>query len=192
MAKGIIVSAKQKKIILYAVISLLFLYIDILFILKPQIKNLKNMSSNLRKLQSNLSQYRKDYGNFKNLAADYDNLKTKNADVIERQIFSDSDLPLLLDSISEKANSQGIKIMHINPQTTYSDKDKDIEIEGFKFHPLFIKLELRCGYHMLGKFLSQIEDNPLIKVADLKIDYDSASSLKQQVELIIRCYVNKK
>lgn len=190
MVKGIMVSDKQKKVILYAIFSILFLYIDVLFILKPQVKGLKIMSSKLGKLRYGLSQYRKDYSNLKYLQADYDNLKSKNA--LENQIFSGEDLPLVLDSISEKANSLGIKIMQINPQIAYSEKDKNAEIEGFKFHPLFIKLELRCGYHMLGKFLSQIEENPLIKVADLKIDYDAASGLKQQVDLIIRIYVSKK
>lgn len=190
MVKGIMVSDKQKKVILYAIFSILFLYIDVLFILKPQVKGLKIMSSKLGKLRYGLSQYRKDYSNLKYLQADYDNLKSKNA--LENQIFSDSDLPLVLDSISEKANSLGIKIMQINPQIAYSEKDKNAEIEGFKFHPLFIKLELRCGYHMLGKFLSQLEENPLIKVADLKIDYDAASGLKQQADLIVRIYVSKK
>lgn len=190
MPKGIVISDKQKKVILYSIFAALFLYIDVVFILKPQVKNLKNMSSKLSKLKNGLSQYRKDYGNLKNLQADYDEQKSKS--VIESRIFSDSDLPLLLDDISKKANALGIKIMEINPQTAYSDKEKDIEIEGFKFRALFIKLELRSGYHMLGKFLNQIEDNPLIKVVDLRIDYDTQGALKQQVELIIRVYVNKK
>lgn len=186
-------SAKQKKLVLGIIIAVFLLYINFGLILAGQLKNLKNISTRLKQAGSSLSQYTKYSDNLKELSADINSLKGKYA-ARETMIFSDSDMPLFLNDISQKANALGIKMMQIRPEAV-DEKAKGspvYEVAGFKFWPLAIKLELSCGYHQLGVFLSRLESNPLVAVTDLKIIRDSLDSRKQKSELTLRIYVNKK
>lgn len=191
---------KRKKAILIALAAFTILYVDFMFILKPIGNKLKAVSSELGKARSSFLQYKKNFAHLKDLQADFERMKTKNADM-ENRIFSDLDLPLLLDDIAQKASSSGIKIMQVKPQGDIAN-EKDIMVSplagdtinentGFKFHPLAIKLELISGYHQLGKFLSHIEENPLIAVLDLKINSNSAEPARQRVNLTLKAYVKK-
>ena len=191
---------KRKKAVLVALAALTVLYVDFMFILKPLGSKLKSVSSELRRARSSLLEYKKNFAQLKNLQLDFERMKTKNA-YIERKIFSDSDLALFLDDISQKARSSGIKIMQIKPQSAAA-AEKDImlsplaggtinENTGFNFYPITIKLELIAGYYQLGEFLNRIEDNPLIAVLDLKINPNSAEPARQKVNLTLKAYVKK-
>ena len=188
-------SPKQKKNILIALGLTVFLYIDCAYILTPQIKSLKNISAKLKTAKKDLADY-KGYGaNTLGLQNDWEAIKKKNL-IMENMVFWDADMTLLLDDISRKAHFCEAKILQINPQSQASQsKDKAepvAEIAGFKFQPVEVKIELSSGYHQLGKFLSQMEENPLIAVSDLKIVRDILDLTKQKVSLTLRIYVRQK
>lgn len=183
---------EQKKAALIIILAITFLSIDFSFILKPQIKSLNAIA--LKRHQSGVSfgQYKDNSPYVKNLRADFQNLKNKSED-IEKNIFSDSDMALLLDFLSQKALSCGIKIIQIKPQSLSGQKE---EISGggigYAFFPLALKLQLNSGYHQLGVFLSQVEENPLISVEDLRISASTTELTKQITELTLTVYVTKK
>lgn len=186
------ISEKQKKTILIVILSIAFIYIDLALIFKLQISNLKNTSLKLRQVQSALRQYKQRSGRFKDLEDDFKTLISWNS-AVENKIFYDSDLSLLLDTISQKANSQRIKIMQIRPSSIIGENEKGIDdTSDFDFHPLKIQLELSCGYHQLGEFLNRIEDNPLIAASELKIAPDAADIAKQKVNLTLNVYIKQK
>ena len=188
-------SPKQKKNILIALSIVVFLYIDCAYILIPQIKNLKNISVKLRTAKKDLVDYGGYGADTQSLKNDLETIKKKNL-IMEDMIFADADMPLLLDDISQKAAVCGVKILQINPQSQISQsKDKaepSAEISGFKLQPVEIKIGLSSGYHQLGKFLSRVEENPLIAVSDLKMVRDNSDLAKQKTALTLRIYVRQK
>ena len=191
MAKGI--SEKQKKIILIALASIALIYIDLAYILKPQIAKLKKVSSELSQSGKAFSQYKKGFAQIQALKNSLSSLKDKQG-VSENKIFSELELTMLLDDISTKALDSGIKIMQIIPQgTSPDDKEKDlVEGAGLRLAPLMLRLEISCGYHQLGSFLSRIESNSLISTSELKITVNSSYPAQQKVELTFKIYVSRK
>ncbi|MDO8748165.1 MAG: type 4a pilus biogenesis protein PilO [Candidatus Omnitrophota bacterium] len=185
-------SPKLKKNILIALGIALFLYIDCVFILGSQTKSLKSISAKLKTAKKDLAEY-KGYGaDTQGLQNDLEAIKEKSL-IMENMVFGDANMSLLLDDISRKAHLCGVKILQINPQSQASlSKDKtepSAEISGFKLQPIELKTELSSGYHQLGKFLSRLEENPLIAVSGLKIVRDNLDLAKQKTSLTLRVYV---
>lgn len=172
--------------------AVIALTIDITFILKAQISNLKGVSQKLRQARISVNQYSDNSAYVQKLKADFENLKNKNGG-IEEGIFSDSDIPFILDDISQKAAKTGVKIMQIKTQSVSSSVQAPSEaIAGLSLSPLFIRMQLSAGYHQLGGLISRIEENPLFSVAELKISASNTELTKHNVELTIKAYVNKK
>lgn len=189
MAKTI--SEKQKKIILLVVGAVTVLYIDFACILKPQARNLGKLSLELRQARAGLNQYKKGASEIRALETNLESLKARYADP-ENKIFSESEITALLDDISKKALDSGLKIMQMRPQGVSADWEKEIiESAGLRLLPLALRLELNSGYHQLGRFLSVLENNPLISVAELKLRPHSAEFTKQKVELTLKIYASK-
>lgn len=188
-------SPKQKKNILIALSIVVFLYIDYAYILMPQIKSLKNISAKLKTAKKDLADYRGYGADTLGLQNDLEIIKKKNL-IMEDMVFVDADMPLLLDDISRQAAFCGVKILQINPQSQSSQsKDKaepPVEISGFKLQPVEVKIELSSEYHQVGKFLSRVEENPLIAVSDLKMVRDNSDLAKQKTALTLRIYVKQK
>lgn len=189
------INEQQKNMILIAIVLLVVIYVDFSFILKFQFKSLKEGISRLKQVKSEMALYKKDSLKSQELANDLKLLEKKMAN-IETNIISDSDLPLFLDDISQKANFYGIKIMQIRPLRQIEDQ-KEKKVQGspksnLEFYGLPIKLELRSGYHQLGEFLSSLESNPFIWVTDLRIRYDDLEPRYHKVELDLKAYVAKK
>lgn len=188
-------SPKLKKDILIALGIVLFLYIDCAFILGPQTKSLKSISAKLKTAKKDLAEY-KGYGaDTQGLRNDLEVIKKKSL-IMEDMVFAEADISLLLGDISRKADFCAVKILRINPQSQISGgKDKTepvVEISGFKLQPIELKIELSSGYHQLGKFLSQLEENPLIAVSDFKTVRDNLDIAKQKTSLTLRVHVRQK
>lgn len=194
---------KQKKNILIALGIAMFLYVDYAYILMPQITNLKNISAKLKTAKKYLADYAGYGTDTAGLQNDLEVIKKKNL-IMEDMVFADADMLLLLDDTSRMAQSCGVKILQINPRSQISpSKDKvepsasprgepSAEITGFKLQPVEVKIELSSGYHQLGKFLSRLEENPLIAVSDLKVVRDNLDLAKQKTSLTLRVYVRQK
>jgi len=53
-----------------------------------------------------------------------------------------------------------------------------------------IKIEIQCGYHSLGKFLSKIENSQrFMDVDDIVISPDAANPLKHRVSMKISTFM---
>lgn len=187
------INPKQKKTVLGGAAVLALLLVNFGIILRWELNSLKTISQNLGKAKTNLSQYTKYSTNSKNLQADIDGLRSKYAG-LQDLVFTEPDLPLLLDEIARKANSLAIKIMQIRPEGIEEKgkgKDKDAAASS-GFQPLAIKLELICGFHQLGALLGQIESNPLLALDGMRISRGLADTTRQKAEITLRAYVNKK
>ena len=189
MAKEL--SEKKKRMILAGIICFTVLYVDLNYIIKGQTKNLREVTSKLNNVRSDVYQYKRHFSKLKNMQEELSALKEKNKG-INSMVFSESDIASFLDDISQKASSQGIKIMNIQPQEKKSlAKNKDVSLKSDSgFYPLPFKLELNAGYHQLGGFISDIEANPFVTMSGLSIS-SSGNSVKHKVSLTLNAYVKK-
>ena len=189
MAKEL--SEKKKQMILAGIVCFTVLYVDLNYILKGQINNLRDVSSKLNKVRSDVYQYKKHFSKLKNMQAELSALKEKNKR-LSSMVFSESDIASFLDDISQKANSQGIKIMNIRPQEKKNPaKNKNISLKSDSgFYPLPFKLELNADYHQLGGFISDMEANPFVTVSGLSVS-STGNSTRHKVSLTLNAYVKK-
>lgn len=185
-------SEAQKKAALVIVIAAIAVVIDVTFLLRPQMGRLIKVSTQLHQAKKSLKQYKNNYKHIKNLQLDVEGVKAKSGN-IEKNLFSDTEIPFLLDGLSQKAISCGVKIMQIQPLEAQAQNEKAMgEVAGLRLYPIALKLALSAGYHQLGAFVSLVEENPLMMVQDLKIDARNAELRRQNVTLVLRAYVNKK
>lgn len=187
MAKEL--SEKKKRMILAGIVCFTVLYADLNYILKGQTKNLREITFKLNKVRSDVYQYKRHFSKLKSMREELSSLNERNKG-LNSMVFSESDIASFLDYISQKANSQGIKIMNIQPQEK-KGQAKNVSLKSDSgFYPLPFKLELNAGYHQLGGFISDIEANPFITASGLSIS-SSVNSVKHKVSLILNAYVKK-
>jgi Tfp pilus assembly protein PilO len=175
----------QKKIILIIIMSVMFLYLDFNFIFKAQTAGLNKTTQELLKVKNDFKVFDAGVKSMQAIKASQGSTKSqvklKNA-IYEIQIAS------LIQDISKIAQANNVKIMQIKPS---KDNAKASSVAG-KFSPVFIWLDLTCGYHDLGRFINALENNQvLISVDNLKIGSQQQDVLKQKVTLTLKTYVKK-
>jgi Tfp pilus assembly protein PilO len=117
--------------------------------------------------------------------------KTKQEVVTKaKEIISEGQLPWLLQEISDIANKFEVKITQIKPSQDV--KSQEEIIAPVKLFPLFITLDLSCGYHSLGSFINELENaNRFIAIKDMRISRSSSDYLHQSITLVLKTYVKK-
>ena len=167
-----IFKSQEKKILIAGILlAVIFLYIEIAFILGPQLRALSAKALKLHQVGSRLSEYKKNFVSLKELQAQADASEAKNVG-IEKNIFSDNDIPFILDTISQQASATGVKIMQMKPAAEApSSSEKPQEAAGnLKFFPLAFSLS----------------------IISMTMGASSSESSRQLASVEISVYVNKK
>ncbi len=140
---------------------------------KVEINNAKSAKANLDKLRKELAEIEKKVTYYKD------------------RLPAEKEIPSLLKGLTEMANQSRIKFITIQPQ------DSSIQSAGGTSQAPYIEMpitiNLRCGYHDLGKFIERIENsNRFMKVTDLTINASPSDPLIHDVRLIVNIFVFKK
>lgn len=173
----------SKKIILILIISIMFLYLDFNFLLKAQLNWVKKSSDGIVKIENDLKALDLGLKKMQDLKSQQKNLPKVKA----KKIIFDSELPSLLHDISKIGKANNVRILQIK---LFHETQK--AAASFKFIPVSISLDLVCGYHNLGKFVNDLEnDQTFISVESFKIEAQPEDVLKQRVSLTLKTYVKK-
>ncbi len=176
-------SLDSKKIALIFIISSLFLYLDFSYLLKAQMGWIKKSSEGIVKLNNDIQATEIGLNNMRTIKAQQKNLPVKKI----KKVISDSQLPSLLQEISKLGNANNIRILQIKPL-----REPQKAAPGSVFIPVLIGLDLDSGYHSLGKFINDLENNDtFIAVDSFKIEAQPKEVLKHKVSLILKTYVRK-
>ena len=182
----------QKKTLVIIVLAVVLLYIDIAVIFKLQLASFRKFSSEVRRKRAGFIQFKKDSSDPQRIFDEFNYWDTKYRN-IQGLLIPDSDLSVLLGNISQKANSFGIKIMQARPIREGMAEEKNIpSTQLFKIYSIPVDLELISGYHQLGRFLSSLEDNPMVSVTNVIIKSNSADPLHHTVGVSLKAYVTRK
>lgn len=192
------IRADNKKIILAAVIFTVIAYADYSFILSAQFSKIKNTGSKISKLKSDIAGLKKDVVAMKEALASH---IPKKAGVKLKRFISDQEIPSLLSAISEIANTNRVRIIQIKPLKEIKKAKEEKVVKGIPKQqavglsqiPLSITLDLSANYHMLGKFINELENSEVfICVEGMKISRNPEDYLHQNANLILKTYVNNK
>ncbi len=169
---------KQKLIALLIVFGL-FIFLDFAFVIKAQSKAAGNAAKKISELKKNIKEIESKAKELallqKNPGANLNSLKPK-------KISPATELPLLLQEISDMAKENNVKVIQIVHSKGSKPKDKN-------FIPITIKLSLNCGYHNLGAFINTLEDAAQPVFADeIKITRNPNDIQKERVELSLKTY----
>lgn len=187
---GIVIREREKQII-YLAIFIVIVIADVFFILGWQFKLFFNYykTTNLRKkaittLKSdiiNLDGYKREIAKLDE--------KTKDFNLL---IADEKDISILIENVSNLANSSSVKIIQIRPVKDKSEKST-IKAKNSSFSQIVIQISARCDFHQLGNFMSKIETaKNFLKPASLEIQTDGKDYFVQNVKLSLISFVNTK
>lgn len=177
----------KQKAFLAVLILIFFIYGDFSFLMKGQLSAIKKIGPKSLKLTADISSLEKDLANIKQMQNKQEQMQEQSKKA--KEIATEGQVPALLEDISRMANQNNVKIMQIKP--IREPKAKQAPKEFSSYSGLNITLDLSCGYHNLGKFVSDIE-NSKIFMSLLKLSVaQSADHSNHNVNMIIYTYVKK-
>lgn len=183
--------SKEQKLAVFVILGILVIYLDYSLILKNQIKLLQKVNPQVSSLSNQLKTAKKDIKSIPQMELRLSQIKEK-AVLITQKIIDEDKIPSLLEKISAKAQEDNIKIMQIRPVRDPKAKELATTQTG-KYFGLDISLDMRSGYHALGKFLNDLEGlGQFIKVQTLSINADSKDYYHQTVKISLSTIIIKK
>ena len=184
----------NKKMALGILAALIIIYLDYSFIVTRQMQGNKKTGLEITKLQKDLDKLQKDLGKMQELKNKQAQVNTEFSRA--KRIVSEEQSALLLQSISDIANKNNVKIMQMKPfkgpqsKTQPQAQAKTLATE--KFTPFYVGLDLYCDYHRLGKLINDLENSQFFMgVQELKIAAQASDVLQQKVNLLLKTYVGQ-
>lgn len=173
----------KKKLITVALVFVALSYVDFSFILKAQAKALTASKAKVAKLQSDLLAVKRDMAAMQQSEAkDKDQSKA-------RKVVSEGELLSLLEQVSQIAKNNAVRVTQINPLKSSRAPVKAGQPLSV-FQAVLIKLDLNCGYHSLGAFINDLENNEyVVSTEDIRITPDFSAGPRERVLLTLKTYV---
>jgi Tfp pilus assembly protein PilO len=174
----------KQKLIAVAMVFLVIVYVDFSFVLKAQVKSLTDTKAKLTKLQADILAVKRD------MAAMQQNQAKVKSPAQVKKIVSEDELLSLLEKISQIAKDNAVRVSQINPQKSSRPPVKAGQQQS-PFIPVMIKLDLTCGFHSLGAFINDLENNEYaVSTEDIRLTPDlSGGGQRERVMLTLKTYV---
>lgn len=185
-----IINAAQldnKKIILIVLGIALIFYLDYNFVIKKQYDNIKTLQPRITKLLGDIDGLKRDLSEIETVKSNPDKFYALN-----KQVISETQLhQLILSDLGDIAVNNNVKIIQtvrFNEEKKADAKTKTAKTtqaapQVLPFAPLFIDLDVICGYHDLGLFINDLENaNKYISVQSIEIFRDGSKYLKRRLE----------
>lgn len=181
---------KEKKYLKPLVIIVIVLILDFIFILRGQILFLTKIIPQANRLKENINTAKKDIASKEDLVKLYDRLN-KDVPKQEERIIREEEIPLFLSELSQIAKDSGIRLMQMKPFKLGGEAVKDAQ--GGLYFRLPIGLDLKCGYHRLGVFISRLETSErYIRVLNFDVASTPDVPFEYPVKMTIETYVLRK
>lgn len=181
----------KKKLLIAGILVFAMLYFDLTVFLKMQVGSIRQLNPKIVKLKSGLVIFQNDLQRMqeiKNKNAQPANKETKK----NKKAISEDQIPALLEKISNLANKNSVLVAQIKPSREAAKVKQDKNAPPEKLSILLISMDLSAGYHNLGRFIGDLEnDEVLMGLQSLKINPKKEDYLQQSVNLLIKAYVRK-
>lgn len=181
-------SSDRKKLAGCAAALAIIFIIDIFFIAGAQVRSIQKQGKSIAGLKRDIVNFKKDL-----TARTAENARMEQEDF---ELYSQEGIPLLLNDVSKFARNSEVQIVQISAseegQKPAAKKGKPPVQQSQKKAPSYVKVDVKAGYHELGRFLSELENwrHPLY-ADEIKIARNPENELKHLVALKLRTYVKK-
>ena len=145
----------------YAVlVGVVFLVIllDFLILVGPQMGSISDINDQIKKLSEDTQQVLVDKQRIEVLRKNLQDSRLK-LKALSSKVRSVQEVPAILSTISSVAKEYGVKIDQLVPE--YSQQEVLPATPDGKYFALPVVVKAHCGYHMFGRFLSQLENDDL-------------------------------
>jgi Tfp pilus assembly protein PilO len=169
----------KNKLIAFLAAFGVIIFLDFVFVINAQYKAAVNDTKKIAELKKNIQDIE---SKAKELAAKQ--ARGQNAlPAKPKKVKPASELPLLLQEISDMAKDNDVKVVQIVHTKGAKPKDNDLI-------PITIRLSLNCGYHNLGSFIQTLEDaeQPL-SCDEVLIARNPNDAQRERVDIGLKTYV---
>jgi hypothetical protein len=174
---------KQKLIAVLIAFGIIFI-LDCMFIVKAQLSAAGQLGVKISRLKKDIAAVNKELALIKPAIPGQSGNSGNGS-----KMYTEEEIPLLMEAVSLYARENNIKVMQINPVKESMPKEKlpSGEVLGLR-----VKLNLNARYHKLGAFISDLEksDHPVF-VEEIRISRAADDPMRLDVNLTLRTYVKK-
>ncbi|MBU4346425.1 MAG: type 4a pilus biogenesis protein PilO [Candidatus Omnitrophica bacterium] len=166
-------------------VSILFIVFYLFLFFPPKIKKIFLLLPEVSQLQAKIVTLEKDWTNIDSFKQKI-SLLNKEIAYYEKRLPAEKEIPAVLEYLSDSAKKLDVRITEIKPVGQSQDEE-----QIYYSVPILVKAE--CGYHQLGRFLSELEGaDRFMKISDIKLEASSYQINSLDVQLIVVTYVMKK
>lgn len=178
--------SEDRTLVLASIIALVILLLFHLVFLKPHIYRLGQLNLELSRLTRDVENTARDGENIANLKNRLEDLKAK-VSFYEQKMSREKDIPALLRNLSKIAKDSQVKIVEIQPRG-----GRDVQGAKGMYLEVPIDIKARCGYHQLGRFINELENDPrFMRVSDIEIKGTPRDYRNHNVRLLLNMFVLK-
>ncbi|MDP3787568.1 MAG: type 4a pilus biogenesis protein PilO [Candidatus Omnitrophota bacterium] len=195
--------AEMEKTLLMGIGVFVFVIALLHFVTVPSLRKLGELNTETVKLRENLKKSQSLIANKSQMESRLAVLQQKLKDH-KTALPPYSDMPNVLQSISNIASGAKVKIIKIEPlkveqqQGAIAPRSAVVKPQakleagkgGLLYTEVPIKIEAKGGYHALGKFINDIEASKnVMAIGDLEIEASSDDMFNHNARLLIIAYV---
>ena len=182
----ILLERHKKEAVAGAILAAVLL--NFIWILIPLASTLYRTSVQIGTLSKEVKAIREDEANENTITQDLEKIKTRLT-ASEEHVAS-GDIYRYLEALSKIASDSGVRIVKVQPivktESTQSKKPNQDKKPGI-YQMASFEISASSGYHSVGRFLSQLEANPVfIKIMRVVIQTSELSAQNHDVTLQIQ------
>jgi Tfp pilus assembly protein PilO len=151
---SIVIKEKDKQVAIL-VAFFIIIALDLIFILGWQWRTLSNKYKSASQKKQAIVALETDLRNLDSYKNEITALD-KTISNLKLFIIEEVDISALIESISNLADSSGVKITQIKPVMDTSDP-KFVEVRDAKFGEIEIQIIAKSDFHQLGSFINKLE-----------------------------------
>ena len=194
---------EMEKAVLIGIGVFVFVIVLIQFVTVPSLRKLGELNAGTGRLRENLKKSQSLIANKSQMESRFAVLQQKLKDY-KTALPPYSDMPNVLQNISNIASGAKVKIIKIEPlkaeqqqgaivpgsAVTNPQAKPEAGKGGLLYTEVPIKIEAKGGYHALGKFINDIETSKnVMAIGDLEIETGSDDIFNHNARLLIIAYV---
>lgn len=173
------------------VIAILSFMVYTKYFLGPAFEKARLLGAEAKTLQQNLKAAKTALSGFSQFEKEVTRLREKTKELAIR-FPSKTELPELLEHLSEIADKSGVQIVEISPSRMIQTAEKE-KVSSTLYEEIPIALTAKSGYHELGAFINQLENSERIfTVKNVEIKADPSDSKRHHVALVVETFVREK
>lgn len=171
---------QREKVMFIALMGAGLLVLDYLIFIQPVVKMFVATMPELSASGQDLRALQEDYKNRDQIEQSW--TKTKQAlSEKEKMFIAPNEVPALLENLSKLAQTSGVKILTLKPETALSS--------GGDYQRIPIKISASAGAHEFGRFLAKLEAAAtFFVVTDVKIQNTATDIHRHSVDLSVEAY----